>query len=275
MQSTPRPSALVAVLALALVAAGFGPSHARAKDAPPLTAFIDVIRGYDVTTIRRTIPDYNTGLFEMVFGAGPGIPLSTPEQEALFTDHIVTAPSGQALDVGHVITGLEAATAPTPMSRQVEQLTGCTMLAGVTWSGDVGTALHDFLVHGGQGDPSYYFAREAPPEDLLGDVDGWVLGAELAGGPVDVAATLQGAYLGGDLEAARFHRFAASLGGMRKGGLSDEAQARIVREVGCFAVALATLFHSGVAPDTIAAAAPSFAGRFIVYVENGLAAEGG
>ena len=273
MRSIARIGRLAAVMVLGLVAAGAAPIAGRAQVAPPLASFVDTVRGYDVTTIRRTFPAYNQGLFEMVFGAGPGIPLTTPAQEDLFSHQVVVTPAGQMLDVGHVITGLEAATAPTPTSRAIEQTSGCSMLAAVTWSGDVGKALHDYLADGGQGDPAAYFAREAPPEDLLGDVDGWVMGTESTGMQIDVADVLTTAYLAGDLESARFHRFAASLGGADKQGLTDAARQRIGDEIRCFAGALAALERTGVTPEAITAASPAFVDRLIAYVENGLAAE--
>lgn len=270
--------AIVALACIAVVVLGMrrpGAASAQPQESFALTDFIVAVRGNDVTTIRRSFPEYNQGVFETVFGAGPGIALANVDQALMFITRLARTPAGVNLDVGHVITGLEAATAPTPASRAVEQATGCAMTAAVTWSGDVGTALYDYLVESGAGDPTPVYDREAPPEDLIGDVDGWVLGTESGGVPVDVAALLEGAYLTGDLEATRFRRFAATLGGTDGPRLSDAARTRAADEIRCFARALAALGGTDVSAGAIADASPYFVDRFIQFIEDGLAAEGG
>lgn len=272
MGSGVRRWRLPAMAVLCAILLGAGRPAVQAQGAPSLGTFIDVVRGYDVTTIRRTFPAYNQGLFQTLFGAGPGIPLASDEQRALFTEQLVTTPAGQALDIGHVITGLEAATALPPAARAAQAATGCAMTAAVTWSGDVGKALHDYLADpdAARRGPAFYFDREASPEDLLGDVDGWVLGIQAAGAPVDVAALLEDAYLSGDLESTRFHRFAGALGGTGGTALSDAARARAGDEIRCFARALATFTRSGVTGAAIEAEAGYFVERFIAFVEAGL-----
>jgi hypothetical protein len=263
---------MVGVLAAA-VAPGAQRPPARAQTAGTMALFIEAVRGYDVTTIRRTFPAYNQGLFATLFGAGEPIPLASPEYRALFSEQIVTTPAGQELDVGHVITGIEAGTALPPAARLAQATTGCSMIAAVTWSGDVGKALHDYLIDPVRGAPASYYDAEANPADLLGDVDGWVLGAEAAGVPVDVAALLESAYLNGDLEATRFRRFGAQVGGADGGALSDAARARVRDEITCFARAFATFTGSGITAERIAAESPYFVERFTRYIEDGLARE--
>src|SRR5688572_10841339 len=112
-----------ALVPLAVLAALLMQDRARVlaqPETPTLAQFIEIVRGYDVTTIRRTFPAYNQELFATLFGAGEPIPLATDAQRALFTNQIVLTPAGHRIDVGHVVTGLEAATAATPTSRAVE-----------------------------------------------------------------------------------------------------------------------------------------------------------
>jgi hypothetical protein len=267
------------VLLLAMLTAALAqdrPSVRAQPETPTIAQFIEIVRGYDVTTIRRTFPAYNQGLFATLFGAGEPIPLATDEQRALFTTQIVVTPAGHRFDIGHVITGLEAATAATPTSRAVEMVTGCIMVGSVTWSGDVGQALHDYVRAGGTDDPAPFFDAEASVEDLLGDVDGWTFAMLTGGAPLDVADYLEQTYLreSPGVDAHRFRAFATSLDQSTDGSvLSDLARAIIAREVTCFARAIATLTSSGVTAEAIEQAAPYFVDRFIRFVEEGLAEE--
>jgi hypothetical protein len=238
---------------------------ARADDdqAPAVEDFITLVRGYDVATVRRTFPAYNTGLFERVFGAGAPIPLEDERGRALFERQLVRTPAGVVLDIGHVVTGLEAAAPLPPTARQIEMLSGCQMRGAVTWSGDVGEALALFVLSG-ETDPAPFFDRSAPIEDLLGNVDGYVLGAEL-GPEVDVAAVLTQAYLESDYEAHRFARFWSSLG--------DDPAAYAARQIVCFAGSYAVLTGQQVDRARLVEAAPYFVDRFLEFIHAGLAAE--
>src|SRR5205823_4497049 len=89
---------------------------------------------------------------------------------------------------------------------------GCSMRADVTWAGDVGQALVDYVTNGSAGDAAAYFDTAAPPEQLLGDIDGYVLGDTFAGSGIDVASVLTTAYLDGDYEQHRFEQLAGLLG---------------------------------------------------------------
>jgi hypothetical protein len=241
---------------------------AAGDDRPTVAEFIAVVRGYDVATIRRTFPAYNVGLFEQVFGAGAPIPLATERERAMFTgEQAVRTPAGVVIDIGHVVTGLEAAAPLPPMARAVEAATGCSMRASVTWSGDVGQALADYVLAGGTGDPAPFYEENAPPEDLLGDIDGYVLGAEFGGASIDVAAVLTRAYLAGDLEATRFRRFVALLG--------DDPRATAAREITCYTGAFARLTGAQIDPTRLAEAAPYFIDRFMALLDAGLRAETG
>jgi hypothetical protein len=239
-------------------------ASAHDRETPTVEEFIALVRGYDVTTVRRTFPAYNTGLFERVFGAGTPIPLEDERSRALFERQLVRTPAGVVLDVGHVVTGLEAATPLPPAARQLEMLSGCQMRAAVTWSGDVGEALALFVLSGEAG-PAPFFERSASPEDLYGDIDGYALGAEFGGPTIDVADVLMRAYLEGDYERQRFSRFWAALG--------DDPEAFAARQILCFAGSYAALTGQQVDRARLVEAAPYFVGRFLESVNMGLAAE--
>lgn len=278
MQQPRRPVLFILCILSAVTLLGLGGNPATARAEPqPLADFIETVRGYDVATIRRTFPAYNQGLFQMIFGAGVPIPLETDAQKLLFEEQLVTTPAGTVLDIGHVITGIEAATALTRVGRLVEQQTGCSMIAAVTWSGDVGKALHDSLAEPDRGDSMFFFDHEASDEDLLGDVDGYVLGSLASGAPVDVADVLTRAYVtggpGGTLDDRRFAAFARSVSRTDDAALSPAAREMIGREITCFAGALASFGRTGITRDAIVAAAPYFVDRFIQFIEDGLARE--
>lgn len=268
---------LALLLAVLLVAVSWDrPSVQAGPETPPIARFIEIVRGYDVTTIRRTFPAYNQGLFATLFGAGDPIPLTTDEQRALFANQVVVTPAGRRIDIGHVITGLEAATAATPTSRTVEMVTGCSMVGSVTWSGDVGQALHDYLRAGGTDNPAPFYDAEASEEDLLGDLDGWTFAMHTGGAAVDVADYLEQAYLRArpGADTSRFRAFALSLDQTTdRSVLSEQARAMIAREITCFARAIATLSNSGVTVASIEQNAPYFVDRFTTFIEEGLAGE--
>src|SRR5262245_34079070 len=200
----PPNSLRASMLILSVVAAASllvtSPEHVRGNDTPTMAEFIELVRGYDVATVRRTFPAYNTGIFERVFGSGAPIPLTSTADQALFQNQLVLTPAGRIIDVGHVVSGLEAGGPLPPSARAVQSASGCSMLAAVTWSGDVGQALIDFVAGGVSITAEQAYTVNAPPEDLLGDVDGYLLGLDLNGQPADVAAVLTSAYLDGDLE---------------------------------------------------------------------------
>jgi len=255
---------VAAMTVVAMGGIGHGQQAAAGDDLPTIDEFIAVVHGYDVATIRRTFPAYNVGLFEQVFGSGTPIPLGTARARRIFTEQLVRTPAGHVIDIGHVVTGLEAVAPLPPMARAVESAGGCSLRAGVTWSGDVGQALADFVLAGAR-DPAPLYEEHAPPEDLLGDIDGYVLGAEFTGPSIDVADVLTRTYLQGDLEATRFRRFVALLG--------DDPHATAAREVTCYTRAFALLTGARIDPVHLAEAAPYFIDRFMAFVEDGLQAE--
>jgi hypothetical protein len=239
-------------------------ASANDNETPAVQDFITLVRGYDVATVRRTFPAYNAGLFERVFGAGTPIPLADERERALFDQQLVRTPAGVVLDIGHVVAGLEAAAPLPPMARQLETLSGCQMRAAVTWSGDVGEALALFVLSG-DADPAPFFDRSAPSEDLYGNVDGYVLGAEF-GPEIDVAAVLSYAYLESDYEGHRFTRFWSALG--------DDPTAFAAQQILCFAGSYALLTGQQLDRARLVEAAPYFVGRFLDFIHAGLAAEG-
>ena len=264
MSATDLIILVVVAPALALGGTARGRAVAAGDDLPTIAEFVAAVRGYDVATVRRTFPAYNTGLFEQVFGSGTPIPLATPREQRMFAEQNVRTPAGHVIDIGHVVTGLEAAAPLPPMARAVESAGGCSLRAGVTWSGDTGQALADFVLAGAH-DPAPFYDENAPPEDLLGDIDGYVLGAEFGGPAVDVADVFNRAYVVGDLEATRSHRFAALLG--------DDPRSAAGREITCYTRAFALLTGAQIDPDRLVEAAPYFVDRFMAFVEDGLRAE--
>jgi hypothetical protein len=139
------------------------------------------------------------------------------------------------------------------------------MRAAVTWSGDVGQALIDYLASGAT-DPAPFYSAGASQEDLLGDIDGYVLGGENAGPSPDLAVILSRAYLESDFEATRFSRFLAVLG-------ADPATF-VAREIVCYAAAFARLSGMPLDADRVREAAPYFVGRFLDFLRDGVSAEG-
>ncbi len=226
--------------------------------------FIAVVRGYDIATIRRTFPAYNAGVFERIFGAGTPIPLTTNRQRALLAEQLVRTPAGVVLDIGHVVTGLEATAPLPPVARALEMMSGCQIRASVTWSGDVGEALLLFAASE-QGDPAPFYDRSAPLEDLYGDIDGYVFGAAFGGPSIDTADVLTRMYLQSDYESQRFSRFVAVLG--------DNAEEFAARQIVCFARSYAALTSTPVDPARLMEAAPYFVDRFWSFVSAGVEAE--
>ena len=250
-------------------------SPAATQDIPPLSRFVELIRGYDAATVRRTFPAYNQGLFATLFGPGPGIPLTTDEETSLFSQQLVVTPAEFVIDIGHVITGIEAGGNLPIAARLAQQQTGCQLVAAVTWSGDVGAALYAYLAEGRIADPGVYLQREAPVEDLLGDLDGWLLGRS---GPVgvDAGALLEREYGNPTFEATRFQRFVRALSASSDSSsppVADAARDAVTREVTCFARALAMFSGSGVDAATIVAGAPPFVDGLLAFLRNGLSRE--
>jgi hypothetical protein len=240
------------------------PHSLGAAEPPPVSNFIAVVRGHDATAVRRTFPAYKAGLFARVFGAGEPIALQGDAQRALFTTKLVRTPAGVTIDVGHVVTGLEAAQPLPPSAEAVQSLSGCSLRADVTWAGDAGQALIDFITNG-ESDPALYFDREASPDQLLGDLDGYTLGALNAGPRIDVGTGLESAYLRGDYEASRFGAFLQQLG--------SDYRAVASREIVCYATAFARFAGIAVDAGRVQEAAPYFSGRFLDFVERGAASE--
>lgn len=125
----------------------------------------------------------------------------------------------------------------------------------------------DFLRAPGATDPAPFYEGNAPPEDLLGDLDGYTLSVELGCPDIDVADVLTRAYLESDYEAHRFRRFLALLG--------DDPEAFVTRQVVCYARSFALLTGVPVESDRLNAAAPYFVGRFMTFLQAGLQAETG
>src|SRR5262249_14508784 len=122
-----RRALAVALIAQAVIPFARGATaHAQETDTPTMQRFIELVRGYDVATVRRTFPAYNTGIFERVFGSGAPISLISAADEALFQNQVVLTPAGRVIDVGHVVTGLEAGGPLPSRARAVQSARGCS-----------------------------------------------------------------------------------------------------------------------------------------------------
>ena len=141
--------------------------------------------------------------------------------------------NGAAIDVGHVLTGLDAAN--HPQTAGLVNLAGIKSKAGSTWSGDVGSAVAHYIHDGrnpklrGKGLNAYYDSYFSAA-DKLGDLDGLALSKA-------PAATSGGGKLSGRLTAyygakgghkKRFTLFAQAAGFSHSGGRLDAASRRLI-----------------------------------------------
>lgn len=161
----------------------------------------------------------------------------------------VRMPDGEVVDVGHVLAGLDAINHPAAVAPH-----GLFAMAhnidAVTWAGDLGSVLGEILFARARLDRALTDAEVqaqidlcAPPHDMLGNVDAYVIGAACdvgrdAGRPVsDILLDYYGApATAGSARASRFTTFALEVGLGRLVGATFAAQAawleRYERELG-------------------------------------------
>jgi len=294
--------------------AGMGTDEVRAAyeaaTPTPLTTIDDLIRL--VTRVEAAYPSdnwqgittrirksyYDDALWNQLivrragYGTVNSPPLSMPDFKALGTvkDHPeIRLPSGDVVDMGHVLTGMDASNFPE--TNWKFSLAGIEGPPGATWSGDVGSALAEWDIHAGshRDRRQEYYERFASRDDMLGDVDGIALAAQPAApgaGGDRLSSRLRAYYLpasGGTAGVSRrFTKFAQASGFAWTGrgtaiALDAAARQRIRAQVDTFGVqyrrkqvgiergAGQNWFHN----EDI----DWFVNRFIRWVEVGLAAE--
>jgi hypothetical protein len=149
----------------------------------------------------------------------PLFALHSPEEERLRLYKILYD-NGEWLEIGHVLCGIEGSPKQKPDQDQQLPKTYRPDLI-VTWSGDLGSALHAFIRHfwlatDKAGNPidrqdpltlDYYLSKEASRSDLIGDIDGINVG-NVYDHSRSLAENLNAYY--GKKSLRRFHEFIAN-----------------------------------------------------------------
>lgn len=229
----------------------------------------------------------------------PGLevpPVAMSDLAALRDHAVVTGPSGEAIDIGHILTGVDSYNFPHVSGTFAKG--GIEGPAAASWGGDVGSALAKWAVDGVPGDQSKqdFYNLLANPADMLGDVDGLALahGPNLSLPPsASLSRRLEAFYQTAPDTGPkqRYHQFCRGAHFTLAGNVLDDAsRARIKEQVTRFAHAfnhkgkvLDPLgFGRGVQPpgyetstQRIDREAGWFANRFIAWIHQGLASEGG
>jgi hypothetical protein len=186
------------------------------------------LTGVQMTDAMRKIAGYDTDRFRLLYGGRPPATVLKPhgvltqtdlDQLENWTSHgkkagkevgILEDPAGNKLAAGHVLTGLSAGVyrdrsldptpAPVlPFGEKVDNLYATTV------AGDLGQVAI-FVLRGKQPKPYLGSHGDATEAELIGDIDGWLLGeAEPKGGSGKaLSETLLGYYFG--CKAARFDK---------------------------------------------------------------------
>lgn len=147
--------------------------------------------------------------------------------------------NGQEIDIGHLLTGMDAARKPEDVTASVGPVsiqTGVKSHEWATWAGDVGSAAAQYTLCGTflnyVAAPEKYFKNFASDGDLEGDIDSYAVWAALNHDKADVAlrmdAPLSDTLLdyyrvtkstGGTARAQRFEVFVNFYGGQARGGV--------------------------------------------------------
>jgi hypothetical protein len=107
----------------------------------------------------------------------PGLqvpPVAIADVAAIRRHQVVTTDGGEAIDIGHILTGVDSFNFPGVAGIFAAQ--GMEGPAAATWSGDVGSALVKWAVEAPSADTNAatklrYYTSEAGQDDMLGDVD--------------------------------------------------------------------------------------------------------
>lgn len=149
----------------------------------------------------------------------PLFALHSPAEERLRLYKILYD-NGELLEIGHVLCGIEGSPKQKPdQDQQLPKPHRPDLI--VTWSGDLGSALHAFIRHFwlatdkagnaiDEHDPltlEYYLVKEASRSDLIGDIDGINVGSAYDHSR-SLAENLNAYY--GKKSLRRFHEFIAN-----------------------------------------------------------------
>ena len=151
----------------------------------------------------------------------------------------VRMPNGDFVDVGHVLAGLDALNHPGPAAGPGGLFNVASNVGAVTWIGDLGSIVGECIVTrltatGGRSltdaEIQAEIDRMAPGQDMLGNVDAYVIGATLATGGTGlrVSDMLEQYYGGAGVatpagESARNQRFTIFANQVGLGALSGTA----------------------------------------------------
>ena len=135
-------------------------------------------------TAARIRKSYYTGFFWSLLML-KNIALKTPSAQQGLSRQILNQlqkeplifydPQGNSVDFRHACTAIEALASPR-FNRILYFLSGVSVPAVISWSGDVGSVITEYARTRGQyGDLKHYYGRFANPCDLFGDVDGYAL----------------------------------------------------------------------------------------------------
>ena len=159
----------------------------------------------------------------------------------------VRMPNGDFVDVGHVFAGLDALNFPSSPSAPFGAFPVSTNVGAVTWVGDLASVLAEVVIKRTQAgkkthtdaDVQAQIDRMSPAQDMLGNIDAYVIGDAFAGdigktaGGKPVSDILEQYYGGAGVaspagEKARNQRFTifcakVGLGTLSGGAFSNEA----------------------------------------------------
>jgi hypothetical protein len=154
----------------------------------------------------------------------------------------VRMPNGDFVDVGHVFAGLDALNFPSSPSAPFGALPISNNVGAVTWIGDLGSVLAEVIIKRTQAGKKTHTDADvqaqidslAPAQDMLGNIDAYVIGDAFAGeigktaGGMPVSNILEQYYGGAGVaspagEKARNQRFTIFANKVGLGALSGSA----------------------------------------------------
>jgi len=234
------------------------------------------LTGVQMTDAMRKIAGYDTDGFRLLYGGRPPATVLKPhgaltqtdlDQLENWTSHgkkagkevgILEDPAGNKLAAGHVLTGLSAGVyrdrsldptpAPVlPFGERVDNLYATTV------AGDLGQVAI-FVLRGKQAKPYIGSHGDATEAELIGDIDGWLLGeAEPKGGSGKaLSETLLGYYFG--CKAARFDKRYSEFSSKGMGDLENQV-IRFATNYAYLAISYLGGMNAKVDPDSKAAVA--------------------
>ena len=137
-----------------------------------------------INTAARIRKSYYTGFFWTLLTL-KSITLTSPStQHGLSQKTVTTLTKGQlifqdaqgnSVDFRHACTAIESLASPR-FNWFLRRISGLSIPAVLSWSGDVGSVLTEYaLTRGKNGNLQNYYNQYANPCDLFGDIDGYAL----------------------------------------------------------------------------------------------------